>query len=272
MTDRTPPSDDEPDGATHRVSRHDELLSAAIDGALVEAVRDLGADPSETAALESSVSRARQAELAHAGMALSAVPALDELTRTRLVRGALAAVSPVGDVVPTQRVSANRRRWRAPAAAAAAAIALAGGVGVALRDDGRQVASEETSDAFKAETFAPLAGGGLTDYGPLEPSDLARITGANGPVGETGTLASDVERMPSDTALEEPATPEGTDAELTGCLTQLNPGGATPQVIGTAEIDGNPVYVAVADEPGRRLGYAFTVVPCRIAMSNSANL
>lgn len=267
--------------------RRDELLSAALDGALIGAVGDLGATPDEIAALESAGARARQADLRAAGRTIAAVPPLDEVTRARLVRAAVESGSLESasgraaestDITPRRAIPAiagrreRSRRWLVPAASVAAVAALAGGLGVALDDDGRQVADTTSLAAEDLAESAAL----VVDYGEIDDATLrSLVTTSDGPLGpddpptvESGkgdVSTAGAESDPSRT-FHDPVSYDTVAAA--SCLAELNPGGVLPQVIGIATVEGRAALVAVADEPGRRFGWVVsTDTPCAVLLS-----
>lgn len=165
----------------------DEILSALLDGDAA------GADPdAEASAHVRACARCagRQAELGAARAALAAAPAepLDELTRRRLVAGALQAAdgTPAG-IAPAASVRTGRARWasRHPAligSAAAVLLALLVGVPFVVGDNG----GSEGDASLSAQ--APLregAGSFLGDLGDLSDHDRLRLRLTGGAVSET---------------------------------------------------------------------------------------
>lgn len=267
-------------------ARRDELLSAALDGALVDAVGDLGVTPAEIAALDEVDARARQTDLRAAGRAIGTVPPLDELTRARLVRRAIEAAA-VGagreELTPSRlsaqstaaRRSAQRsRRWLLPAASVAAAAALVGGIGVAFNDDDRQVADQtELANEQFGDVQDPIA---AIDYGEVDDVALRDLLAGKSVVagassrgsGESDPLTPETESGPAVPPIEDPPNVTYDTAAAAACLAELNPGGVLPQVIGVASVDGRDGLVAIADEPGRRSGWVVsTDVPCSVLLS-----
>jgi hypothetical protein len=283
-----PPSPDE--AAPDEFARRDELLSAALDGALVEAVGELGATAAEIAVLEAAPALARQADLRAAARALAAVPALDEITRARLVRGAIDSVSAgaaapddaghrtadltPGHVMRSRTLHRTRsRRWLVPAASVAAAAALAGGIGVALNDEDRQVA--DPGNVAQQEA-APGVEPATIDYGEIDGAALrllvAQADGGNSGRSSaelnTGDFGPDTIASPESSQVEPLGTVTYDTAAAAECLGNLNPGGALAQVIGVATVAGQVGLVATADEPGARLGWVVsTDTPCAVLLS-----
>ena len=267
-------------------ARRDELLSAALDGALVDAVGDLGVTPAEIAALDEVDARARQTDLRAAGRAIGTVPPLDELTRARLVRHAIeaAAVGAGHEALTPSRLSAQStaarrspqrsRRWLLPAASVAAAVALVGGIGVAFNDDDRQVADQtELANEQFGDVQGPIA---AIDYGEVDDVALRDLLAGKSVVagassrgsGESDPLTPETESGPAVPPIEDPPNVTYDTAAAAACLAELNPGGVLPQVIGVASVDGRDGLVAIADEPGRRSGWVVsTDVPCSVLLS-----
>ena len=165
----------------------DEILSALLDGDAA------GADPgAEASAHVRACARCagRQAELGAARAALAAVPAepLDELSRRRLVAGALqAADGTPARIAAGASVRTGRARWasRHPALiGSAAAVLLAVLVGVPfVVGDGGGSGGDSTLSAQ-----APLregAGSFLGDLGDLSDHDRLRLRLTGGAVSET---------------------------------------------------------------------------------------
>ena len=156
----------------------DELLSADLDGELDATAIELSYDPAEVRAAitESPSALARRAELERAMVALRSDDAvhIDELTRRRLTRGALADI-PVRDPRSFMLVSIS--------ISAAAAIVL--GVVIAISQSG----SKSTKYAEKASpTSVVLSTRSLT---PTEPQPSAPQISAIAGLPSIGTVATE---------------------------------------------------------------------------------
>jgi hypothetical protein len=159
----------------------DEILSALLDG-------DQAGGPDAAAHLAACDRCAgRQEELAAARAALAAAPveALDEVTRRRLVAGALRAA----DQTPAGSAPAARSRWggRHPAlVGSAAAVLLAVLVGVPFvvgHDGGSQ--ADKTLSAAAPNAAQESAGQFFGDLGDLSDHDRLRLRLSGGAVNDS---------------------------------------------------------------------------------------
>ena len=155
----------------------DEILSALLDG-------DPGEDGGSAAAHLSGCDRCtgRQAELDAARSALAAAPVepLDELTRRRLVAGAVAAGAdePAGSGAPAPTTIGRSRRFqRHPAligSAAAVLLAILVGIPFVVGNDGgqdRTTLSAQAPEALREESASLFLG----DLGDLTDRDHLRL-------------------------------------------------------------------------------------------------
>jgi hypothetical protein len=199
-----------------------------------------------------------------------AVPALDEVTRRRLVRGALDAAPPVE--APAAGRGRGRGRWLA---AAAAAVAVAGLVTAVVLAGGGS-GDHPTAARTPASTSSPSlpgtdAQGGATDRAATPTTQSlappaggsARSPGDLGPLGEVAdpaTLRDRVEAarttfsdsnqafgssLPEAAPKILPATPS-TTIPCAAALTAARPGLDTVEAVGTATFHGKPATVVVA--------------------------
>jgi hypothetical protein len=162
MTDFTPHPSASGASEANLVAPADQVSSDAIDDG---AVAPATGDPQ------------RHAAMVAAAQAIGTVQALDELTRSRLVRGALSALDsaqPTSDR-PVTAQARRSPRWLVPAGSVAAAAALlVGVVSLAGNSNDPAVPAAESFDAQVAvsESDGPVE---LTDLG--EVSDPARLRG-----------------------------------------------------------------------------------------------
>ncbi len=270
---------------TFPADRTDELLSARLDGELDDAIAELAPTEAELDALDGVASTARARSLAAAGAALAPVGPLDDLTRARLVRAAVAAATTPAvdaDLTPTG-VARRRDRRVVTFGAVAASIALVAGVAFALGgplDDGADDVAESNTGANES---AATDLGALLDLGTVDdPAQLRdRLVDRLG--GDSATLPGDAAQperyddsapavsstlaASSVSADDGAAAAERADADsLTGaasisdpasCLAHLNPGGPAPTLIGTATFQGIPAFVATIEGATRTQAWVF---------------
>ena len=287
-------TDDQTAGAAGRI---DELLSAHLDGELEAARQELGVTDAEVAVVASDSGRDRTEALARAARAIGQIERLDELTRARLVRSALATehaapaavhpsmppqTSPRMPTAPPDELTPRRARkkgWAASVGAAAAAIALLAGIGVALQNggDGRNDDRAALAEPGDESSSAP---GALDDYGEL--SDPARLRelleGSASALDSAGGAESDSDGKASydDTSAAAPSADAasttvetGRDADPAACLAPLNPGGPVPALVGSATFEGAPALVAVLELSDRTLAWVLAADDCRILAAQS---
>jgi hypothetical protein len=235
-----------------------------------------------------------------AAAAIAAAPPLDELTRHRLVAGALDALdssthgrpdapSASSDLVPNgsgRAAGRARARWYGVAGAAAAAIVLVSGVGLALRndsgaDDGVAGGAERTSvDAGSDLGIPPV------DLGDVSAPDRLRgILGGDGELSSSGydstakTQSAEVGSPTDDRVATEsfdstdrpevaPDVASGAASTVDPeCLAGLNPGHETPAVVGVATYEGRSAFVATVTESDRVLGWVVSLDDCTVLLA-----
>ena len=218
----------------------DELLSADLDGELDATAIELSYDPAEVRAAitESPSALARRAELERAMVALRSDDAvhIDELTRRRLTRGALADI-PVRD----------RRSFMLVSVGAAAAIVL--GVVIAISQNGPKSTKYAAKALSTSPVFAPHV------LAPTKPEPSAPHISAIAGLPSIGTVATEqsirdglasiaeISRGGSTTAAIPISTP------LTACLDSLSPTRAATRrdALAVASFRGDAVTVVAGD-------------------------
>jgi len=196
----------------------DEILSALLDG---DQAGDPDAAGPDAAAHLSACDRCagRQEELAAARAALAAAPVepLDELTRRRLVAGALRAA----DEAPAGSAAAARSRWggRHPAlvgSAAAVLLAVLVGVPFVVGHDGGSKA-DKTLSAAAPNAAQESAGQFFGDLGDLSDHDRLRLRLSGGAVNDSAGPAP-LEPGPSPAAGAPTAAPVPAASPVSGGL------------------------------------------------------
>ncbi len=246
MSDTTP--DPMPFEATDAgsVAPDDQRCSDAID--------DAGLDQALAAGPPEGVDSDRYAAMIAAASAIGSTPVLDDVTRARLVRGALAALD-VGaqamndDAVPARsHVRTSRtQRWMVPIGAVAAAAALVIGVASLAGNSGDDPdapfagsASVEVDDGgFAPDRLLPDLGD-VTDPGVLR--DLVLVDTKS----DVTALGAESAEGPLETPVSggrESAPPLALPSSE--CLASLDPE-AEPVVIATATFNGAPAVVATS--------------------------
>jgi hypothetical protein len=240
MTTDAPNDPPEPTAA---VDPLDERLSAALDGA-----SDPESEPSEVAeqADEHVFARSRALEAARDLLAIPPPP-LDDLTRRRLVRTAVA-----------ERRAPKRRsgQWLARVSGSAALVALvvlAGWAlaGLAHNSSKGSGGSKAASRATNAPVAAPLDLHEVSDPAVLRQRVVAALRGIspNAPLAQLG---------------QAPSTSAGESTRAAHCLSGVRvPAGAAPRVLATATFHGTPALVVVARDGSRTLIFVLASNDCR---------
>jgi hypothetical protein len=241
MTTDAPNDPPEPTAA---VDPLDERLSAALDGA-----SDPDSEPSEVAEPsddEHASARSRALEAARDLLAIPPPP-LDDLTRRRLVRTAVA-----------ERQAPKRRsgQWLARVSGSAALVALvvlAGWalVGLAHNSGTSSGGSKAASRATNAPVAAPLDLHEVSDPAVLRQRVEAVLRGVS-----PKTALPQLEPTPS--------TGAGESTRAARCLSAVRvPAGATPGVLATATFHGTPALVVVAHDGSGTLIFVLASTDCR---------
>ncbi len=240
------PSPD-PDNA---VDPRDERFSALLDGE--EPPTDTGPEP------QSEAASARAAALASARDLLAVgPPPLDDHTRRRLLRGAVAAHSP-----------AHRdRAWiaRLAFAAAALAIVVASGIGIAhLGDSGSGQAGSNAKTSRSTEAAPANALAGLLDLNEISSpavlrsrvlAALASTSATTGASPDATTTVGTSSSVPSPTA----------DTTGTPCLGSVHaPTGTTPAAFARGTYHGATAIVFVARDGSRVYVYVLAAADCQL--------
>ena len=254
----TPPIDPEAGDSVDPVDPLDERLSAALDGELA---------PGEEPVRSSAGGRASAIESARDLLAI-APPTLDDVTRRRMLRTAVAALP-----------AANGRESRRLRllGVAAAAIAIVGGAMWALTSlDHSSSNRAGLAKAASATTVAPVDLHEVSNPLVLKQRVLAALGLAGNATAESGAPASTAVPKPdfaSSTAgtapaispSRSPATPEPLSRPPGQCLASVHAGaGVTPQILGTATYHGAPSLVVVARAGSRTLVYVLASSDCRL--------
>lgn len=281
----------------------DELLSAALDGELDAAAADLGVDL-ETARAAVSAHGERQEQLARARDAVADVQPLDEVTRRRLVSGAMAAAAPA--------VGAPRRRpaFAVGGVAAAALVALLLGIGGLVVGIASWTSSDPSDDTATGDTStAAVESTPMLDLGDVsDAGDLRRAVSdqlAGGDAGfrlnqfdnEESSVATDdagaqllekedgaerhgvpsassgpVDETHTRAAGPDEAPPPVAGAGGTGCsdrvaadLKMTDP----PLLLATAEHGARPAGVSVFEVDGRVIVVVYALDDCTLLTSQS---
>jgi hypothetical protein len=256
----TPPPSDAPFGADT-----DDAVSALLDGELTA----FAADHDTTEADARTRLEAwpgfedRRAALAGArAVVATPVPALDDVTRHRLVR---AAVGARAEPAPT----AHRARvWKVLGAAAAALVVVAG---IALAIDATRDEGPGARDsASSAGPVAPDLHGDIGDVGDLSGPDALRalLTGTRAPSAarERAAASSGADRPTSDQAGATPPSADGQALSRRSAAPPIPPAECAAQLarkrpvtfVGTGTFRGAAVTVIGLTERGRVIAF---VVP-----------
>jgi hypothetical protein len=264
-TPNTPPNppDDPRDGASERdpdavaVDALDERLSAALDG-----------DATFPEPLDAAGARRRDALEQARDLLAVPPPGLDDLTRRRLLRTAVAA-APTSTSTSTSTVLTRgraARRWRAVVVAAAviAVVALAG-VGIASLDTGSNDTSSKNASRADSETTARTSGT-LDLHEISDPSVLRRRVEAALNLSPTATTTPP--RVGSTTGAPSGSATQTTGTAPTRCVSTLEvPKGDTAQFLAIATFHGTPALVVIARDPSRVLVFVVATADCRLLSS-----
>jgi len=237
----------------------DEALSALLDG-------ELGAFASERDLTEAEArarldgwpgSEARLAELEGArAVVRTPVPALDDLTRRRLVHNATSTRA----TSATTRAGSSRS-WAAIVAIAAAGLLVLAGIGVAVSSlsggGGDNNASSRAGDA--ARTASPLRGD-VGDLGDItSPAALRALLDRR---ASTGSESADSTTTAPPSAASGPAdTTPGPAVNPQACAQTLA-GTGTLTFTGTGTYRGAPVTIFGIKESGRTIVFVVSSTDC----------
>jgi hypothetical protein len=205
-----------------------------------------------------------------------AVPALDDVTRRRLVHNALAALDQEDETAEVDQPRGSRS-W-APLVAAAVVILLVVVGFVALGrggdDSSSDTAARKTDRVPTAETptgQAPTAAAESSNGAAA--SLVPRILD----LGDLGNLSSPVSRERTRTALttgtltdSDAATALAADRlqqDVAGavCAAPLRADGTTIVGVGTATVDGDDAVVVVTETAGARAAFVLVLQPCALS-------
>jgi hypothetical protein len=253
---------DQTDRTVAAVDPLDERLSAALDGA---------ADPESPPVEHSDDTRvAERLRALEASRDLLAIPPppLDDLTRRRMLRAAIAATG--------SRTSKRRDlRWlnRTGIAAALLALVVLAGWGIKSLDvnsnDGRASSKAASSATTRATATAPSV---LPDLHEVsDPAVLERrVEAALNTQERTGATAQTDTRAPA------PSPPSTTfdriAPEQDVCVSKVPvPAGVTPGLLGTATFHDEPALVIVARDQSRTLIFVVARSDCRRLSSQLIN-
>lgn len=266
--DRNPMNPNERDPDEDRASEvgsvdpRDVRLSAELDGAAASATPGTALEPASTGDGDDAHIVERRRELAVARDLLAIPPPpLDDITRRRLVRAALAEA-------PAARRRDRSMLTRAGVAAAVLAVLVAGGVTLkAVTNSGNVFHTASGDKSSKAATASTGPAGSATDFRELS---------------DPLVLRSRVERAlrdpPASTTAAAPLTggENSTQGDTTAALkvplgncaaTVRVPAGATPTVLGDGTFHGAPAIVLVAHNGGRTLIFVVARADCRLLTS-----
>ncbi len=225
----------------------DPSASEASEAALVAPADQVSSDAIDAGTVTpATVEPQRHAAMVAAANAIGSVPALDEVTRSRLVRGALSALDsaePEFDQIVAVRARRRSPRWLVPVGSVAATAALVVGV-VSLagnsNDPPSSVAKSSDAQIEAAESDVALR---LTDLGEVsDPAMLRALV-----LGE----ATDVTTMSVESFGDPPVQgPSGGSGEsgpppipTDECLRSIDPDLALAP-LGSATYRGEPAVVA----------------------------
>jgi hypothetical protein len=202
-----------------------------------------------------------------------AVPPLDDVTRRRLVRGALDALDD-SDGTEVAEPPRERRSW-APLAAAAVVILLVVVGIVALGSAGNDSTNNTAARNAEREPTAgtPAAG---TPSAAADSSSGAAASLVPGTVdlGDLGDLSSSAARQQARTEIAGSPTGDaaGVDdvqqllGEVTdaSCAAPLRAAETTVVGVGSATVDGDTATVVLAERNGVRTAYLLVAHPCSL--------
>jgi hypothetical protein len=202
-----------------------------------------------------------------------AVPPLDDLTRRRLVRNALAASVEEPDIDDTGADDAAERRSWGPLVAAAVVILLVVGGFVALGrsgdDNPTDTAARKADRTPTAETPTGQAPSAAADSASGAAASFAAGTALYGDLGDLSTTAA---RTAARSAIGAPDAPSGEVSEsfaarvaTASCAAPLRAAG-TVVGIGSATVDGRRAGVVVTQSAdGTRTPYLLEFSPCTVS-------
>jgi hypothetical protein len=258
----TPPDKpDESDEPVAAVDPLDERLSAALDGA---------ADPAPPPVDHSDDARvAARLRALEAGRDLLAIPPppLDDLTRRRMLRAAIAATG--------SRSKRRDLRWinRTGIAAALLALVVLAGWGLKRLDVNSSGSRSSTKAASSATTRATAAAPSvLPDLHEVsDPTVLERRVEAALAQERSGAAAQLDNRVPAPDTLSS-TTLGGNANEQEVCVSKVPvPKGVTPGLLGTATFHDEPALVIVARDQSRTLVFVVARSDCRRLSSQLIN-
>jgi hypothetical protein len=201
------------------------------------------------------------------------VPPLDDVTRRRLVRNALAALDPADEADEPH----ESRSW-APLVAAAVVILLVVVGFVALGgggdDSSSDTAARKTDRVPTAET---PTGQGPTAAAESSNGGAASLVAGVLDLGDLGNLSSPASRARTRSALttgtltdSDAATALATDrlqqeVADAACAAPLRADGTTIVGVGTATVDGEDAVVVVTETAGARAAFVLVLQPCALS-------
>lgn len=225
----------------------DPSASEASEAGLVAPADQVSSDAIDAgAAAPATVEPQRHAAMVAAANAIGSVPALDEVTRSRLVRSALSALDSAGpelDQLVAARARRRSPRWLVPVGSVAATAALVVGV-VSLAGNSNDplapVAESSDPQIAAAETDVALR---LTDLGEVsDPAMLRALVLGDAP--EPTTMSAESFEDPQ--VEGQPGGPEeSVEAPIPSgeCLESIDPD-LELALLGSATFDGEPAVVA----------------------------
>jgi hypothetical protein len=247
----------------------DEALSALLDGELGAFASDHGISETEARdRLESwpDLATRRAAFEAARGAVRAPTPALDDVTRRRLVRTASEALpGSSGTTAP------RSRSWARTVVVAAAGLVVVAGIGFAVSTMGGDDASMSSGDsAGSASTAGEALRGDVGDLGDVtSPEDLRALLDRR----EAAARADDSSEQPEDAPAPQSATPStsaGTEGGAFDRLSSVSPEACARQLAGRREVvftgtgtyDTVPVTIIGITERGRSIVFVVPSTDC----------
>lgn len=239
----------------------DAAISADLDGELDAWCADAGLDPPTVRArLAGAEALARRAELVATRDALAApVPTLDEVTRRRLVQGAMS--DPATDVMIPTRVDGSgasdrsRQRWAVMGGIAASVLVVVAIVALAIDGGGGDGGGAKSS---AGRTSAPT--GDLGNVGTLDQKRVDQLVQGGGAAPKTGGAAAPSSGVPG----AEGFTPDPERvpaARVTECAGRFASEG-TVRFRASGEFQGRPAVVVGVDTATRTIVFVVAADDC----------
>ncbi|MEP6625503.1 MAG: hypothetical protein ABJC79_13745 [Acidimicrobiia bacterium] len=237
-------------------------LSADLDGELADYAAELGTDePTVRARIERSPGASeRRAQLVTARQAVAAPEEpLDEVTRARLVAGALASFTPplaARDSRPPGSL------LRAAAAAAIALVVLGGAITLIT-----QVGGNDGSAAKSAATGGRVRSGNIGDIGAINQQKLDRLIGGPPAGAASSTTEADSssaqrsEAAPSVNGFDANATARARPEQVTACAQAIGAQG-TVRFNGSGAYNGEPAVIVGIAAGDRTVVFVVAAADC----------